>query len=67
MNEVNIRETAVTMSMVDGDALTPMQMTRIVAAVIAELRRQDQDLQRRRDDTVVAGSSARGAGSGRPA
>ena len=46
MNEVNIRETAVTMSMVDGDALTPMQMTRIVAAVIAELRRQDQDLQR---------------------
>ena len=67
MNEVNIRETAVTMSMVDGDALTPMQMTRIVAAVIAELRRQDQDLQRRRDDTIIAGSSARGGGSGRPA
>ena len=64
MNEVNIRETAVTMSMVD-DALTPMQMTRIVAAVIAELRRQDQDLQRRRDDTVIAGSSARRGASGR--
>lgn len=67
MNEVNIRETAVTMSMVDGDALTPMQMARIVAAVIAELRRQDQDMQRRRDDTVIAGSSARGGGSWRPA
>ena len=65
MNEVNIRETAVTMSMVDGDALTPMQMTRIVAAVIAELRRQDQDLQRRRDDSVIAGSSARRGASGR--
>jgi hypothetical protein len=55
------------MSKEDGDVLTPMQMTRIIAAVIAELRRQDQDLQRRRDDTVIAGSSARGAGSGRPA
>ena len=65
MNEVNIRETAVTMSMVDGDALTPMQMTRIVAAVIAELRRRCRSWSCRRDDTVIAGSSARRGASGR--
>jgi hypothetical protein len=65
VSDVHIRETAVTMSMVDGEVLTPMQMTRIVAAVLAELRRQDEDQRRRRDDTVIAGSSARGS-DGRP-
>jgi hypothetical protein len=56
VNQVHIREAAVTMSMVDGDVLTPMQMGRIVVAVIAELRRQDEVLQRRRDDVQVAGT-----------
>lgn len=66
MNSVRIRETAVTMNMVDGDVLTPMQMTRIVAAVLAELgRRQDED--RSRDqDTRLAASDTPGH-DGRPA
>ena len=57
MTDVNIREAAVTMSMVDGDALTPAQMARIIAAVLAELRRQESGEQSRRDDTVIAGSA----------
>ena len=65
MSDVHIRETAVTMNMVDGDVLTPVQMARLVAAVLAELRRQDEDRRRRHEDTVIAGSSARGS-DGRP-
>ncbi|MEO8655193.1 MAG: hypothetical protein ABI409_13790 [Ramlibacter sp.] len=65
MSDVQIREMAVTMSMVDGDVLTPAQMARIIAAVLNELRRQDEDQRRRREDTVIAGSSARGS-DGRP-
>ncbi len=61
MNDVNIREAAVTMSMVDGDVLTPAQMARIIAAVLAELRRQETGEQSRHDDTVIAGTPRRPA------
>lgn len=57
MTDVNIREAAVTMSMVDGDVLTPAQMMRIITAVLAEVRRQETGEQRRCDDTVIAGSA----------
>ena len=57
MTDVNIREAAVTMSMVDGDVLTPAQMTRIIAAVLAELRRQETGERSRCEDTVIAGSA----------
>jgi hypothetical protein len=65
MTDIRIREAAVTMSMVDGEALTPQQMARIVAAVLAELRRRDEDEHRRRQDTRVAGSRPIADGWGR--
>lgn len=60
MNKVYVQEAAVTMSMVDGDALTPQQMQRIVAAVIAELRRSDDQARSRERDTRVMGTGAPG-------
>jgi hypothetical protein len=56
VNSVHVHEAAVTMSMVDGDVLTPMQMSRIVAAVITELRRNDDKQRSRERDTRVAAS-----------
>lgn len=67
MNSVRIREAAVTMNMVDGDALTPMQMSRIVTAVLAELRRcQDED-RSREQDTRLSASGVPGHDVGRSA
>ena len=48
------------MNMVDGDVLTPMQMSRIVTAVIAELRRSDDEQRSRESDTRVAASRSPG-------
>lgn len=59
-SSVHIQETAVTLSMVDGDVLTPMQMSRIVAAVVAELRRGEGEQRSRQRDTRVAASRAPG-------
>lgn len=56
MNSVHVQQASVTMSMVDGDLLTPMQMSRIVAAVIAELQRSDDEQRSRERDTRVAAS-----------
>jgi len=55
------------MNMVDGDVLTPMQMSRIVAAVLAELQRCQNEERSRERDTRVAGSGAPGHDDGRPA
>jgi hypothetical protein len=59
VNTVRVREAAVTMSMVDGDVLTPQQMARIVAAVCAELRRAREEEASRASDTRVAASGDR--------
>jgi len=67
VNSVRIRDTAVTMNMVDGDVLTPMQMSRIVAAVLAELQRCQNEERSRERDTRVAGSGVPGHDDGRPA
>lgn len=60
MNSVHVQQACVTMSMVDGDVLTPMQMSRIVAAVIAELRRSDDEQRSRERDTRVAATRVPG-------
>ena len=60
MNSVHVQQASVTMSMVDGDVLTPMQMGRIVAAVVAELRRSDDERRSRERDTHVAASRSPG-------
>lgn len=44
---MRVNEARISMSMVDGDVLTPQQLQRIVAAVKAELRRDEQDEQSR--------------------
>ena len=48
-----VKRAEVTMRMIDGDLLTPQQMQRIVNAVIAELRRSEDDEHSRRQDTRV--------------
>lgn len=60
MNSVHVQQSSVTMNMVDGDVLTPMQISRIVAAVIAELRRSDDEQRSRESDTRVAASRSPG-------
>ncbi len=60
MNRVRVNEASVSLGMVDGDVLTPVQMARIVAAVIAELRRGDDEQRSRERDTRVAASRAPG-------
>lgn len=67
MNSVRIREAAVSMNMVDGDALTPMQMSRIVTAVLAELRRCQDEERSREQDTRLASSGPPGHDLGRRA
>jgi hypothetical protein len=52
---VRINEAQVSMSMVDGDVLTPRQLQSIVAAVKAELARDQQDALNRRRLTRVGG------------
>ncbi len=64
MNRVHVRDASVAMSMVDGDVLSPMQMARIVAAVMAELRRCEEQDRSRELDTRVAGSRAPGHDTG---
>lgn len=60
MSSVHIREASVTMSMVDGDVLTPQQITRIVAAVVVELRSAEDERKSRERDTRVAASHTPG-------
>lgn len=54
---IHVRQADVTMRLVDGEALTPQQMQRIVDRVVAELRRSQDDERSRLEDTRVAGSS----------
>jgi len=54
---VRVNEAQVSMSMVDGDVLTPRQLQSIVAAVKAELARDQQDALNRRRLTRVGGGA----------
>lgn len=64
MSSVHIREVSVAMNMVDGDVLTPLQLARIVAAVVAELRRADEERRSRARDTRVAATPRPGHDNG---
>ena len=54
---IRVHQADVSMSMTDGEALTPMQMSRIVAATLAQWQRQQHDEHSRMQDTRLSGSS----------
>lgn len=54
---IRVHQADVSMSMTDGEALTPMQMSRIVAATLAQWQRLQQDERSRMQDTKLSGSS----------
>lgn len=66
--QVHIRDVVAQTQVLDGDSLlTPAVLARIVAAVLAAQRTQQQDEDARRRDTQIAGDcSCHGANGGRP-
>lgn len=66
--QVHIRDVVAQTQVLDGDSLlTPAVLARIVAAVLAAQRTQQQDEDARRRDTQIAGDcGCHGANGGRP-